>query len=107
VATATNLGTFPNDRRASQLLQVTLNAPAATPGDKDIVARGTLPGALGAGECALQADGLTIGFLAAEVTADCTASVTYIAFPGIGVGSRLTFGERLEADYDVGLQPQT
>ncbi len=101
VANATEIGTLLAGKGCTQLVAATLNAPAATPGAKTVVARGTLPAALGAGECAVQDDGHGIGFLAAEVgPADVTATVTYFAQPGVGDDAVDGFANRLEADYD-------
>jgi len=95
------VGTLLQTRRAIQLTAATLVAPAATPGAKTLVARGTLVGALGAGEAALQAGGTTIAFVAAEAAAACTATVTYLAFPGEGEGTEDPFGDRLDAEVDL------
>ena len=65
--------------------------------------RGTLVGALGAGEFAVQFAGTTLAFVAAEAGVACTATVSYYALPGVGDDDVDTFADRLEADYDVGL----
>lgn len=97
--TAAGVGTLLQTRRAIQLTAATLLAPAATPGAKDLEARGTaVPGAGGA---ALQDGGDTVQFVAAEAGAACTATVTYLAFPGQGEGTEDGFGDRLEATVEV------
>jgi len=98
VSNATELGTVLSGRGISQIVSVTLNDPATVSGAKTVVARGTLPGAVGAGNCAVQANGHDIGFHAADVgAADVTATVTYFAQPGVGNGVPDGFGARLDA----------
>jgi hypothetical protein len=97
--TAGGVGTFLASRDGVQLISATLNAPAATPGAKTVVARGTA--SPGAGEVALLDAGNTIQFVAGEAGSICTATVTYRAFPGIGEGVEDPFGDRLEAEVDL------
>jgi hypothetical protein len=94
--TAGGLGTLLQTRHAIQLTAAELLAPAATPGAKVLVLRGTaVPGA---GQAALQDGGDTVQFVAAEAGVQCTATVTYLAFPGDGEGTEDAFLDRLEAD---------
>jgi hypothetical protein len=97
--TAGGLGTFNDGRASRQIVSAALNADATTPGAKTVVARGTVVGALGAGECAVQFDNTTIQFVAAEAGVACTATVSYHAFPGIGLGAETALGDRLDAAY--------
>lgn len=97
--TAGGVGTFVNSKRCIQIVSASLVAPAATPGAKTPVARGTLVGALAAGECAVQLGGTTIQFVAAEAAAACTATVSYYAFPGVGTGAEDTIGDRVDAAF--------
>lgn len=100
--TAGGVGTLLQDRSAISLVSANLLAPAATPGVKTQVARGTaVPGA---GSCAIQDVGTTINFVAAEAGVACTAVVSYYAFPGVGASTTATMGLRLEAAYDNGLE---
>lgn len=95
--TAGGVGTFVDSKSCAQIVSATLNAPAATPGAKTIVARGTaVPGA---GQAAVALDGTNIQFVAAEAGVACTANVTYHAFPSIGDGAETSLGDRLDADY--------
>jgi hypothetical protein len=98
--TAGGVGTLLANRSSVQIVSASLNAPAATPGAKTAVVRGTLVGALGAGEFAVQFAGTTLAFVAAEAGVACTATVSYYALPGVGDAAVDTFGGRLEADYD-------
>lgn len=93
------VGTLNDGKSCAQIVSATLNAPAATPGAKTAVARGTLVGALGAGEFAVQFDGTTLAFVAAEAGVACTATVVYHAFPSVGNGSETALGDRLDAAY--------
>lgn len=91
--TAGGVGTFLNGKACGQIVSAVLNAPAATPGAKTVVARGTaVPGA---GNVAVTDAGTTIQFQAAEAAAVCTATVSYYAFPHVGT-AREAFGERLD-----------
>lgn len=94
---ATGTGTLNNGRSASQLVSATLIAPAATPGDKVVEARGTAVGAVGAAGVCVDFSGVLINFAAAEAAAACTALVSYWALPGVGTGTQLSIGDRLEA----------
>jgi len=96
--TAGGIAVFNNSRQAAQILTATLVAPAATPGAKTPVARGTAAAAVGAGGCSVNDTGLGIEFLPAEAGVACTANVTYIAFPGVGTGTQDGFQARLEAE---------
>lgn len=95
--TTGGLGTFNNSKSCAQLVSATLNSPAATPGAKGIVARGTA--SPGAGTCAVQDDGTTVQFVAGEAGSACTADVVYHAFPGVGTGAQDSLGDRLEASF--------
>jgi len=97
--TAGGVGTLNDGRSSAQIVSATLNAPAVTPGAKVAVARGTLVGALAPGGFAVQFDGTTLAFVAAEAGVACTATVVYHAFPGVGTGSETALGDRLDAAY--------
>lgn len=99
---AAGVGTLNNARSAVLMVSAELFAPAAVPGAKTQRPRGTAVPA--AGQFALQADGETVNFAGADCGADCTATVSYYAFPGVGAGTSDTFGERLEADFELGGQ---
>jgi len=99
---AAGTGTLLGGRRASQIVSATLIAPAATPGVKVVEARGTAVGAVGAAGVCVDFSGVDINFAAAEVTAICTALVSYWALPSVGVTPD-GFGDRLAAaDSDDG-----
>ncbi len=95
--TAAGLGTFANGKRAVQVVTAVLNAPAALPGAKLLVPRNSVVAV--PGTCATVLAAATIQFLAADCGAICTATVTYYAMPGIGIGSTQTLGSRIEAAY--------
>lgn len=97
--TAGGVGTFVDGKSCAQIVSATLNAPAATPGAKVIVNRGTAVPA--AGQAAVALDGTNIQFVAAEAGAACTANVVYHAFPSVGTGSETSLGDRLDADYQL------
>ena len=97
--TAGGVGTLNDTKSSAQIVSATLNAPAATPGAKVAVARGTLVGALAAGQFAVQFDGTTLAFVAAEAGVACTATVSYHAYPSVGTGSETALGDRLDADF--------
>lgn len=96
--TAGGVGTFLQAKSCKQIVTATLNAPAATPAAKTVAARGTLVGALAAGQCAVQFAGTTLQFVAAEAGVACTATVSYYAMPHVGTAEQ-SFGERLDGAY--------
>jgi hypothetical protein len=96
--TAGGLGTFVNSKSCKQIVSAALVAPAGTPGAKVVVARGTLVGALAPGQCAVQFNGTTIQFVAAEAGVACTAIVSYYAMPSVGT-ARDGFGDLLDAAF--------
>jgi len=98
--TAGGVGTLLASKSSIQIVSATLNAPAATPGAKTAVVRGTLVGALAAGQFAVQLVGTTLAFVAAEAGVACTATVSYYAYPGVGTATA-DAGSRLDAAFDA------
>lgn len=98
--TAAGLATLAQSREAVQLVAAALDTGGgvATPGDKDVIARGTA--APGAGNAALNDVGTGVQFDATEAGTGGNATVSYLAHPGVGHGVSDAFHDRLEADYE-------
>jgi len=90
---------FRGDRQSMQVISAVLGDGAAVPGTKTQVARGGTPAT---GEVALTHEGTGLAFLAADVGAGgATATVKYVALPGVGSGVFASFGDRLDAVYPL------